>query len=165
MTDALGIFTQLGDALRTVHDASVIHRDIKTENVMLVDGANMKPVLMDFGLARGTHLTTLTQLGQLLGTLGYVSPEQAMGQDADVRSDIFSFGVVMYETLTGKLPFEADNEIGMLHAIFNQEPSFLGELAADIPDWLDSLVMGCLEKEPSDRPGSMSDVLDRLAAG
>lgn len=162
VTDALSIFTQLGDALRAVHEASVIHRDIKTDNVMLVDGEEMKPVLMDFGLARGTHLTTLTQLGQLLGTLGYVSPEQAMGHDADVRSDIFSFGVVMYETLTGKLPFEADNEIGMLHAIFNQEPPAPSALVPDIPEWLDTLVMECLSKEPSGRPEAMHVIIDRL---
>jgi len=112
--------------------------------------------IMDFGLSRSPLVTTMTTLGSVIGTLGYVAPEQVTGTNIDKRMDIFSYGVVMYELLTSQLSFKGENEMALIHTIFNTvppPPSALRE--GDMPKEWDQIVSRCLEKNPVDRFASM----------
>jgi serine/threonine protein kinase/Tol biopolymer transport system component len=160
----LDFFIPLSDALAHAHEKGVSHRDIKPGNIIVTPAG--APKILDFGLAqidrpkRGEHESTLkiTAPGQIFGTPSYMSPEQAEGKAVDTRSDIFSFGVVMYEALTGERPFKGDSYASIISNLLKSKPVSVSELRADAPYLLTRLVTRCLEKSRSRRFQSMSEV-------
>jgi serine/threonine protein kinase len=151
---------QIAKALSATHAAGITHRDIKPDNIMLRDDGYVK--ILDFGLARlmpatatDSEAATLMQQttpGALLGTVAYMSPEQARGEAVGPASDIFALGIVFYELATGRHPFKADSLVGMLHAINSQTPAAPARLNPGLPGALESLILGMLEKEGRLRP-------------
>jgi len=166
------IAIEISDALDKAHRQGLIHRDLKPGNIMLTsEGAK----LMDFGLAKLqlgdeqgrakaqiTQTTPLTGAGTILGTLQYMAPEQLEGEEADARSDIFSFGVVLYEMLTGVKAFAGKSQASLIASIISQEPSAVSEIKPMTPPGLSRLVKKCLEKEPDNRWQSARDLADEL---
>jgi len=162
---------QIADALSDAHRRGVVHRDLKPSNVMLVR-SGIK--LVDFGVAKfrvspfGEDSKASTKLpdtahGVLLGTLQYMAPEQLDGRDVDARADLFSFGVVLYEMVTGVAPFAADSKAGVIAAILNRKPPAPSSFTAIVPGTLDTLIAECLDKECAHRPQA-DDVARRLRA-
>src|ERR1700733_12080592 len=160
---------EVADALASAHSAGIIHRDLKPANIMINEDGRVK--LLDFGLAKfvdgpdsADETVTdsqITRSGAIVGTAAYMSPEQAEGRELDPRSDIFSFGLVLYEMLSGERAFRGDSWISTVAAILHQEPRPLREF--NIPSSLDQLVNHCLHKKPVDRFQSMVDVKHALA--
>src|SRR5262245_27622351 len=173
---AMEIAAQIAAGLAAAHLSGIVHRDIKPENVMLTGtgtGRRGRMKLLDFGIARqlfvdGKSLdqqaSRLTQEGVLVGTLGYMSPEQVRGKPVDHRSDIFSFGAVMYEVLSGRRAFQAESAAETLNAVLNADPPDLAEAAADVPPALERIVRHCMEKSPAERFQSAGDLAFALEA-
>ncbi len=153
---------QVCDGLSEVHKNGIIHRDMKTGNLMLTEDNDIR--IMDFGLSKSPLVTTMTSLGTVLGTLGYVAPEQVTGLNVDERTDIFSLGVIIYELLTNQLPFKGENEIALIHSIFNTIPPLPSTLRSDIPKGWDAIVMKCLAKDVNERFVSTEEVKEQLTA-
>src|SRR5262245_7847180 len=159
--DALRYGIQITDALAAAHSAGIVHRDLKPGNIMVTDQDQIK--ILDFGLATlanhgMTSAVDETQIkavetgaGMIVGSVAYMSPEQAEGKKVDARSDIFSFGAIMYEMLSGQRAFRADSTPATLAAVINLEPRPLTNLAADIPQAVERLVSRCLRKDLSRR--------------
>jgi eukaryotic-like serine/threonine-protein kinase len=158
---AAHIAQQIADALAAAHAAGIVHRDVKPGNAIVGPGDRVK--VLDFGIARTDEAVTLTQTASVLGTAPYMSPEQAMGNPADARSDIYSLGCVLYEMLTGKPPFMADVPAAVLHQHVRVQAKSPRELNPAVPPALDALVLEMLAKDPGDRPQTASEVRDRLA--
>ncbi len=141
--------------LAAVHEAGVVHRDMKPENIFLVrDGATVLPKLLDFGVSRSTergHGHTITREGIVMGTPEYIAPEQARGKMADLRSDIYSLGTVIYEALAGRLPFQADNSADLIVALLNAQPIPLISLRPDLGEALSNLVHKAMARRPEHR--------------
>ncbi len=156
------IVLQIIDGLHTIHAADIVHRDLTSFNIMLDAGNNMR--IMDFGLSKSPLITSMTTLGTAVGTLGYTAPEQVTGGKVDTRSDIFSLGVVMYELLTGKLPFTGENEMALIHSIFNYSPATPSKLRPGIHPCWDRIVLKCLEKNMEERPDSVHEISKELKA-
>jgi len=152
---------QIADGLLAIHQQGIVHRDLKLANIMLDEENNIR--IMDFGLSKSHLIATMTNLGTVIGTLGYVAPEQITGVQVDHRVDIFSFGVIMYELLTGEMPFKGENEMAMIHAIFNTQPPPPSALNRrhGIREW-DEIVMSCLAKNPTQRFRSVEEIIARL---
>jgi serine/threonine protein kinase len=120
LDEALGVAIQVGEALQVAHECGIVHRDIKPANIMITPDDRVK--VMDFGLAHLAGQTRITKTGTIMGTPAYMSPEQARGDGVDHRSDIWSLGVVLYEMVTGKLPFRGDTDHSILRAILDDQP-------------------------------------------
>ena len=159
---AVRIAEQVAGTLAAAHAAGIVHRDIKPGNIMVTPEGQVK--VLDFGIARTTDGVNLTQTASVLGTAPYMSPEQAMGQPADARSDIYSLGCVLYEMLTGKPPFSGDLPAAVLHQHVRVAPKPPRALNPNVPPALDALVLQMLAKSPEDRPQTAAEVRDRLAA-
>jgi serine/threonine protein kinase/Flp pilus assembly protein TadD len=158
--EAIPVVEQVCRALDTAHAEGVIHRDLKPQNIMRDKHGRI--VVMDFGLARSLGDSGLTQTGALVGTLEYMSPEQAMGSTLDQRSDIFSVGLIFYELLTGKAPYEADTAIASLMKRTREEARQASEVDASVPKSLSAIVARCLEREPANRYHSAVELLQQL---
>ncbi len=169
--EVLSIAIQIADALTAAHAGGITHRDIKPENIMLRKDGYLK--VLDFGLAKLTESERaespeagstflVTSPGSFMGTVSYMSPEQARGKDTDARSDIFSFGVVLYEMLTGRLPFPGDNHADVISGILAKDPAPLKTYVADIPDEFQRLVSKALSKDREERYLFTKDLLNDL---
>lgn len=164
----LDLATQIADGLAEAHAAGIVHRDLKPENIMVTPAGRAK--ILDFGLARTTGFQggggapvelngqTQTESGLLIGTVPYMSPEQARGSTTDFRSDQFSFGLILYEMATGKPAFRRDTPAATLEAIMNEEPTPLPEVAPNTPLLLWWIIERCLAKDPRDRYGATADL-------
>jgi len=156
----LDLAVQICEGLTIAHEKGIVHRDIKSDNIMLTPRGQVK--IMDFGLAKLKGATRLTQSRSTLGTASYMSPEQAQRENVDQRSDIFSFGVVLYELLTGQLPFQGDHEAAVLHAIINEEPLPVARFNNKVKAKLQDVVDKALAKEKDERYQHIDDVLADL---
>lgn len=148
-TEAVNYADQVLSALSCAHKQNIIHRDIKPANMMLTPQGVVK--LMDFGIARSVADGSLTSTGTTLGSLNYMPPEQVRGEAADARSDIYSFGVSLYEMLTGKLPFQSDSQYSLMTAHLNQVPAAPITLRSDLPAGLNEIIMMAIAKDPANR--------------
>ena len=166
----VGIVRQVAEALAVAHAAQIIHRDIKPDNVMVRPDGYVK--LLDFGLARvqpdpfghgsTKHTTARTEAGVILGTIGYMAPEQARGEKVSAEADVFSLGIMLYELVTGRHPFMAASQLGTLHALLWETPEPPSLLNPELPRALDQLILDSLQKDQRLRPGA-SEVMYRLA--
>ncbi len=151
---------QVCEGLARAHASGIVHRDVKSSNILIDLDGRVK--IVDFGLALVRGDEHLTKTGSTLGTLGYSSPEQVRGEQVDARSDLFSFGVVLYDLIAGRSPFKRDNDAAMLHAILSEQPEPLARYKASVPADLQQLVTRCLAKDPSERYQSAQDLLADL---
>ena len=154
--DVVEIAIQVCSALSQAHVKNIIHRDIKPDNIMMTEGGEIK--VMDFGIAKFMDTVTLTKEGEILGTVAYMSPQQAVGDEIDFRSDIFSLGAVLYELLTGKLPFTGEQPIAIVYSLLNEEPLRIRELRDDVPTELEQIVFKALRKDPRERYRDISEM-------
>jgi serine/threonine protein kinase/formylglycine-generating enzyme required for sulfatase activity/dienelactone hydrolase len=157
---ALELAVQIAEGLEEAHKKSIVHRDIKSANIMVTDKEQAK--IMDFGLAKVKGGTLLTREGTTLGTVAYMSPEQARGEEVDHRSDIWSLGVVLYELFSGKLPFMGDREASILYSVVHEEPKALKALKPDIPQEIQTIINRTLRKKPEARYSSASELIKDL---
>jgi tRNA A-37 threonylcarbamoyl transferase component Bud32/dienelactone hydrolase len=160
--DAIRIARQIADGLLAAHRKAIIHRDIKSSNIMITRAGSVK--IMDFGLARVGEGAQVTKADSTVGTAAYMSPEQARGEAVDHRSDLWSFGVVLYEMLAGRLPFETRYEHATIYSILNETPKPVTELRPDTPAPLAAIVLRLLAKDASARYQSAEDIIADLDA-
>jgi tetratricopeptide (TPR) repeat protein/predicted Ser/Thr protein kinase len=161
--EAAGIIRQVCRGLAAAHNEGIIHRDLKPQNIMVE--ASGRASIMDFGIAGSSETTGLTVSGAFLGTPDYMSPEQAMGQRADARSDIFALGLIFYETLTGKLPYEADTALGKIMKRTKERPVPPDKVDGAVPRQLSEICLKCLELDPKDRFQKPEEILQLLDTG
>ncbi len=162
VSELMKIAAQVADGLSVAHEKGITHRDIKPENIMINTRGQVK--IMDFGLAKSSRQTTkITQEGSTPGTAAYMSPEQAKGEGVDARSDLWSLGVVLYEALTGKLPFEGSHPAAMMYAVLHEPHASLASQRGGVPADLTSLIDRLLRKDPVQRPVNTKAVAAELA--
>jgi serine/threonine protein kinase/Flp pilus assembly protein TadD len=160
--EAVEIAIEIAEGLREAHGKGIIHRDIKSSNIMITAAGRVK--VMDFGLARFSDQTQVTQSGTTVGTIAYMPPEQGRGDRIDLRADIWSLGVVLYETITGELPFRADYEQATIYLIINEEPPSIRSRRSDVPEDLERIVEKALKKDPAQRFESAESMKQDLEA-
>ncbi len=164
--EAAGLAAQVADALAVAHGRGIVHRDIKPQNVLMTPSGETK--VADFGIARAASATVMTQTNLVLGTAGYMAPEQASGEKVSPATDLYSLGVVLYEMLTGALPYEADTPIAIAMQHVNAPPRHPREANPEVPAELDAIVVRLLAKDPNERYTSASELardLRSVAAG
>ena len=157
MQDAITYAIQVAEALHEAHTHGIVHRDIKAENIMVNTKNQVK--VMDFGLAKLKGSLKLTKTSSTIGTLAYMAPEQIQGEEVDARSDIFSFGIVLYEMLAGHLPFRGEHEAAMVYSIVNETPIPIQQYLPEVPSELVHILDRALEKDPEDRYQTMHDMV------
>jgi len=158
--ELIDISVQIGDGLRSAHEAGIVHRDLKPANV-LIDREGRARIL-DFGIAKVRGAAKLTKTGSTMGTIHYLSPEQAQGRDVDARSDLFSLGAIIYELVTGHQAFGGEHESAIVYAITHDEPEPLARYKKDVPDELQRIVSKCLAKDPAERYQGAAELLADL---
>lgn len=158
----LAIARQLADSLIAAHEQGVVHRDIKPQNLLLDPSGVLK--VMDFGIARPAGGTSgLTETGMLVGTPAYMAPEQMLGENVDQRADLYAVGVVLFECLLGRLPFDAASAVALIAKVLRESPPDPAALDPEIPRAVSDLVRRLLAKEPAERPESATELLALLS--
>ncbi|RKX27426.1 MAG: hypothetical protein DRP45_01100 [Candidatus Zixiibacteriota bacterium] len=160
LPEKLGIALQTAEGIHAAHSVDLVHRDLKPDNIHLTDDHEVK--ILDFGLAKPIRKESIDEQGNIAGTLHYLAPEQLAGEPVTTSSDQFSFGVLLYELLSAQRPFEGDYPAAVIYSILHEDPVPLGELNENVPDWLDSLVLKLLAKQPNDRFPDMTGVIEQL---
>ena len=158
--DALYFATQILRALQHAHDKGIVHRDIKPQNIMLLQDGTIK--VTDFGIARFSRSEHRTMTDKAIGSVHYISPEQARGEVTDEKSDLYSVGVIMYEMLTGKLPFDAESAVSVAIMQLQNEPTKLREINPDIPEGLEEITLRAMQKNPAERYQSAAEMLNDI---
>jgi serine/threonine-protein kinase len=158
--EATQIALQIAEGLSEAHEKGIIHRDIKPANIIVTPEGVAK--ILDFGLAKLRGQSLVTKSGSTVGTVSYMSPEQAKGEPADERTDIWSVGVLLYEMLSGRRPFDGDYDQVVFYAIVNTDPTPIADLRDDVPAELQAIVSRCLQKDPASRYRSMAEVRQEL---
>lgn len=158
--DALHLTTQILKALQHAHECGIVHRDIKPQNIMLLQDGTIK--VTDFGIARFSDKSTRTMTEQAIGSVHYIAPEQARGEVTDGKTDIYSVGVMFYEMLTGKLPFDSDSAVTIALMQLQSTPKMPREINPAIPIGLEQITMKAMEKQPSDRYSSAAEMLSDI---
>jgi len=158
--EAIAVASQIGEALQEAHAKGIVHRDVKADNIMLTSKGQAK--VMDFGLAKLKGSLKVTRTSSTVGTLGYMAPEQIQGGEVDHRSDIFSFGVLLFEMITGRLPFRGEHEAAIVYSIVNEEPQDITALVPHVPPIVTNLIQRCLEKDPAERYQHFDDIVADL---
>jgi serine/threonine protein kinase/Tfp pilus assembly protein PilF len=156
--EAMTYAVQIGEALQEAHSNGIVHRDVKAENIMVNTKNQVK--VMDFGLAKLKGSLRLTKESSTVGTLAYMAPEQIQAGEVDARSDIFSFGVLLFEMTTGRLPFRGEHDAAMMYSILNEEPESLNR--DDLPADLQRIIHRAIEKDPDDRYQHVDDMVSEL---
>ena len=160
VNEAIDIAIQIADGLQAAHEKRIVHRDIKSSNIFITSKGQVK--VMDFGLARSAGMTKVTKTGMTVGTIPYMSPEQVRGEEFDHRTDIWSFGVVFYEMLTGEQPFKGSYEHAIVYSILNEEPRSILELRKELAPEAVHAAKKMLQKQPENRYQTMEEVLTEL---
>ncbi len=158
--ESINIIEQISQGLKAAHLKGITHRDIKSSNIMMTDSGQIK--IMDFGLAKVRGISQITKFGTTLGTTAYMSPEQARGEHVDQRTDIWSLGIITFELLTGKTPYEGEFEQAIIYSILNEEPKSLISLRKDAPLKLERIVMKMLAKNKEQRYQDTTEILNDL---
>jgi serine/threonine-protein kinase len=158
--EAIGYAIQIGEALQDAHSKGIVHRDVKSENIMVNEKNQIK--VMDFGLAKLKGSLKLTKESSTVGTLSYMAPEQIQGGEADARSDIFSFGVVLFEMLTGQMPFRGEHDAAIMYSVLNEEADSVLKYRSDLPPDVGRIIGRALEKDPADRYQHVDDMVSEL---
>jgi serine/threonine protein kinase/Flp pilus assembly protein TadD len=154
---SLNIIEQIANGLHAAHNKGIVHRDIKSSNIMLNETGQVK--IMDFGLAKVKGTAQITKVGTTIGTAAYMSPEQSNGNSVDQRTDIWSMGIILYEMLTGRLPFKGDFEQAVIYSILNEEPATILSLREDIPIRLEQIIKKMLSKDLNFRYQNVEEFL------
>ena len=157
--EVLSIVEQTAKALHAAHEDGLVHRDIKPGNLLITPSGKVK--ITDFGIARVADQVALTATGQVMGTVQYLSPEQATGKPATPSTDIYSLGIVAYEALTGRRPFTGESQMVIAMAQINDKPPAIGD---DVDKRVQELILSCIAKKPNQRPGSALDLSNRARA-
>jgi serine/threonine protein kinase/Tfp pilus assembly protein PilF len=157
LDNVINYATQIAKGLQAAHNAGIVHRDIKSTNIMITGDDQIK--IMDFGLAKVHGVAGVTKEGTTLGTITYMSPEQGRGEEIDQRTDIWAFGVVLYEMLTGQLPFKGDYEQAVIYSIMNEEPQSVADLRDDVSPQIEEIVSKALQKNPQKRYQNANEII------
>jgi TolB-like protein/Tfp pilus assembly protein PilF/predicted Ser/Thr protein kinase len=160
LDEAIDVAIQVAEGLQAAHERGVVHRDIKPANLMLTSRGRVK--IMDFGLAKSPRGVVVTKTSTTLGTVAYMSPEQARGEQVDGRSDIYSLGAVLYEMVTGRRPFTGDYDQAVIYSILNAVPEPVTALRTGVPRQVERVILRCLEKDPADRYQTAADLISDL---
>lgn len=158
--EVLEIATKIAEGLQAAHNKGIVHRDIKSSNIMITNSGRVK--IMDFGLAKLLSDHQITKMDSTMGTVAYMSPEQTHGENVDQRTDIWSYGVVLYEILTNQLPFKGDYEQAVIYSILNEDPTAVSDLRPEATSGLINIINKCLEKDVTSRYQSFSELIDDL---